>query len=98
MNEPIVKLLLKAFEYVIDYGLLIAEEERDSEDIFDAFLCAQVARKMCVPSVPASCRQSRSENWRKAKRESYLKIFELIADVSSEEVALRVENQECQIH
>lgn len=91
MNEPIVKLLLKAFECGIDYGLLIAEEERDSEDLFDAFLCVQVARKMCVPSVPAQRRQPRSENWRKAKRESYLKIFGLIADVSNEEAALRGE-------
>lgn len=42
--------LLKAFEYGIDYGLLIAEQERDSEEVFDAAGCAVYAHKMCVPS------------------------------------------------
>lgn len=88
MNEQLenqTKALLKAFECGIDYGLLIAEEERDNEDVFDAFLCAQVARKMCVPSVPARRRQPRSENWRKAKRESYSQFIDLIVNLNKEE-------------
>ena len=73
--------LIKAFECGIDYGLLIAEQERDSEDLFDAFLCGTYSRKMCRPSAPAPRRQPRSAEWRKAKEESVRQFIELVANL-----------------
>lgn len=71
--------LIKAFEYGIDYGLLIAEQERDSEDLFDAFQCGEASRRYNVPSAPAPRRQAHSEEWRKAKCGALAKFIELVA-------------------
>lgn len=72
------KALLKAFEYGVDYGLLLAEQERDSEDIFDAAGCAVYAKKMCVPSTAAQRRQPHSRAWRKEMGAGLLKLIDLI--------------------
>ena len=69
--------LTKAYELGVDYGLLIAEQERDSEDVFDAFCCGETARRMCVPSTPARRRQPRSQEWREVMGSSPLKFIEL---------------------
>ena len=76
--------LIEAFLLGIDYGLLIAEEERDGEDVFDAFLCGVGSRKMCVPTVPAPRRQSHSAAWRKAKSDSRVQFVKLYAQVLKE--------------
>lgn len=72
--------IIKIFEWGIDYGLLIAEEERDNEDIFDAFLCGVSGRKYGVPSVPARRRQSHSDRWRQAKKDGLLSFIGFIAE------------------
>jgi hypothetical protein len=77
--DNIAYLLLQAFECGIDYGLLLAEEERDSEDMFDAFLCGEAGRKFNVPSIPARRRQPHSMEWRNAKRESFKNFADLLA-------------------
>lgn len=69
--------LLKAYEYGVDYGLLIAEQERDSEDLFDAVGCMVFSRKFNVPSIAARRRQPHSEAWRKAKADSMKSFIEL---------------------
>jgi hypothetical protein len=69
--------LFKAYECGIDYGLLIAEQERDSEDMFDAVGCYVHSRKMCVPSNPARRRQPRSEKWRQAKAANMIGFIKL---------------------
>jgi len=74
--------LLKAFEYGIDYGLLLAEQERDSEDLTDAFLCGIYSRKMCQPSPIAKRRQPRSAKWRAAKGDSVKNFIALFAGVA----------------
>ena len=73
--------ILRAFEYGVDYGLLIAEQERDSEDMFDAFQCGIYAKKMCRPSIPAQRRQPRSNEWREAMAESVPKFIDLCKEL-----------------
>jgi len=72
--------LLKAYEYGIDYGLLISEQERDSEGLFDAAGCAVYSRKMCLPSATAPRRQPRSAEWREAMASSFEKFIKLISE------------------
>jgi hypothetical protein len=54
-------------------GQLLMEEERDSEETFDAFLGAVYARKICLPNNSVRRRQVHSKKWfetmRKAKQE-----------------------------
>jgi hypothetical protein len=71
--------LIKAYEYGIDHGLLIAEQERDSEDLFDSVGCMVHSRKYNAPSSPAPRRQPHSEAWRQAKREALKKFVAIIA-------------------
>jgi hypothetical protein len=70
--------LMTAYECGIDYGLLLAEQERDSEDMFDAAACAVFSAKMCVPSMIVRRRRPRSTEWRDAKQKSINKFFELV--------------------
>lgn len=62
----------------VDYGQLLMEEERDTEDCADAFNCYFVARKTAMSSVPIPRRQPHSEKWRNAKRESFNKFKDYI--------------------
>jgi len=78
-SEEIIKALITAYECGIDYGLLLAEQERDSEDFFDAAGCAIYAKKMCVPSTPAPRRRPRSAAWRETKKASMPRFLEIIA-------------------
>lgn len=68
------------FCWGIDYGQLLMEEERDSEDWADAFHGAVFARKMCMPANPIERRQPHSQEWRNAKKESFLKFMEYEAN------------------
>lgn len=76
--------LLKAFEYGIDYGLLIAEEERDSEGLADAVVCAVRSPRTCLPTYLSQRRQSRSAAWRKSKNDSVLAFIRLLIDDNGE--------------
>lgn len=57
--------LADCFKWGVDYGLLLAEQERDSEDLLDAVVCASFARRMNIPSSFAQRRQPHSAAWRK---------------------------------
>lgn len=61
----------------VDYGQLTMEEERDSEDTFDAFQGYLIARKHNMPSQIAPRRQPHSEKWREAKRNAYKEFFKI---------------------
>ena len=52
--------LADCFKWGVDYGLLLAEQERDSEDLLDAVVCASFARRMNIPSSFAQRRQPHS--------------------------------------
>lgn len=75
----------------VDYGQLLMEQERDNEDLFDAFQGHLISRKYSMPSQPAPRRQPHSENWRKAKKESYLKFMELMVKVRTKPQQLKIE-------
>jgi len=81
MNNQDYEALMMAFKSGVDYGLLIAEEERDSEDLYDAALCSIHAQKMCIPSVRTERRMPHSEKWRQAKRDSYSSFLKHIKEV-----------------
>lgn len=59
------------FGWGVDYGQLLMEEERDTEDWADAFNCYFVARKTAMPSNPIPRRQPHSEKWRNAKKQGW---------------------------
>lgn len=86
-----VKDLMTAYECGIDHGLLLAEQERDSEDFFDAAGCAFYAARMCVPSVPPRRRQPHSTAWRGAKQASMDRFLELVVRAAN---AQREEGQD----
>jgi hypothetical protein len=69
--------LWNAFLWGIDYGQLLMEEERESEELFDAAVCYTSGLKFCVPSVPVRRRQLHSEKWFAVKRCGYIKFMEL---------------------
>lgn len=86
-----LKDLMTAYECGIDYGLALAENERDSEDAFDATGCAVYAAKMCIPSTPCRRRQPHSTAWREAKRASMDRFLELVVRVSNGQPATKEE-------
>jgi hypothetical protein len=72
-----ISTLIDVFFWGVDYGLLLAEQERDSEKFANAALCHKYAQKMGVPSAIAERRQPHSEPWRQAKQESIAKFVNL---------------------
>lgn len=83
--------LMTAYECGIDHGLLLAEQERDSEDAFDAAGCAVYSARMCVPSTPCRRRQPHSAAWRGAKQAAMDRFLALIVRAANEQ---REEGQE----
>jgi hypothetical protein len=71
------------FKWGVDYGQLLAEEERDSEDLADAFQGVIVDQQRCCPSSIAPRRQPHSEEWREAKAKSYNKFIDFIANCNT---------------
>ncbi|MDR0755144.1 MAG: hypothetical protein LBF04_07130 [Prevotellaceae bacterium] len=71
------------FKWGIDYGLLLAEEERSSEEWADAFNGCLVSQKYCMPAAPCERRQTHSEAWINAKKESVRKFTEFITSLGS---------------
>lgn len=84
-NEPMYSVtitdLLNCYRWGVDYGLLLAEEERDSEELFDAVGCSVYSGKICVPSTVPLRRQTHSVVWRKEMRAGMLKLIELIKNL-----------------
>lgn len=70
--------LLEIFKLGVDYGQLLMEEERDSEDLADAFQGHIVDSIYSMPSQQAPRRQPHSDAWRKAKIESKNKALAII--------------------
>ena len=62
----------KIFNYGVDYGQLLMEQERESEEWADAFNCCLVSRKTAMPAMPIERRQAHSEDWKQAKKKSYI--------------------------
>ena len=79
VNDITAEDIMKVFWWGVDYGQLLAEQERDSEDNFDAFQCGIVARKFCVPSTSARRRQPHSNEWREVKEAGFKGYLEILA-------------------
>jgi len=73
--------LFEAFSCGIDYGLLIAEEERLNRVLFTSFLGSLHARKTAMPMDDNDIEQPKhhSDKWIKAKRGNVLKFMAMYA-------------------
>lgn len=74
----------KIFNYGVDYGQLLMEQERENEEWGDAFNCCLVSRKTAMPAVPIERRQVHSDNWKKAKSKSIVEFKELLLKICDE--------------
>lgn len=68
----------KIFEWGFDYGLLKAEEERESEEWADAFNMYLVDNKTSMPAQPVERRRLHSDKWFEVKRKSFEKFKEFL--------------------
>lgn len=69
------------FEWGVDYGLLLAEEERRGESYSDAFMGVVGSNKFSMPMNASVPREVRSENWFEAKNKSLTKFVELLIEL-----------------
>jgi hypothetical protein len=65
------------FWWGVDYGQLLMEEERETEELFDAAVGYIGTRKYNKPSHPVRRRQLHSEKWFNAKRSGYEKFLDI---------------------
>lgn len=75
---------LRIFNYGVDYGQLIMEQERENEGWSDAFNCSLVSRKTAMPSMPIERRYVHSEDWKQAKKKSIIAFKELMLEIFEE--------------
>jgi hypothetical protein len=78
------------FCWGVEYGQLLMEEERESEELFDAAVCYQSGLKYGVPSSPIQRRQLHSDKWFAAKKEGYKNFLEFFSRITKEQKAKEV--------
>jgi hypothetical protein len=80
MNTVTVTIsdLYEVYFWGMSEGQLLMEEERESEELFDAAICSVGARKLCIPTVPTQRRQIHSEKWFEAMRKAKQEFREFI--------------------
>lgn len=81
--------LFEIFTWGVDYGQLLMEDERDNEDLYDAFQGSIVDRKYGAPAEIAQRRQPHSDKWRYAKKKSYMDFMNLLADTKGKTVEIK---------
>jgi|GEM_PF-3511553 len=93
------KELFTIFEYGVDYGLLLAKEERIRDEWAGAFQGSVFARKFAMPSSPAQPRQIHSDKWFEAKRKSFNNFLHLYLEAFAEEqpTNLKIKNYDSTI-
>lgn len=72
--------LFDIFSWGIDYGQLTMEEEREQEELADAFQGVIIDAKYSMPSQPVLRRQVHTEKWFNAKRKSITKFLDFMAE------------------
>jgi hypothetical protein len=77
----IAQAVIDAFSHGVDYGLLLAEQERAGESMGDAVLCAASGYKYGVPSPPMRTRRLHSQAWFDAKNESLKAFITLFCEI-----------------
>lgn len=65
------------FLWGVDYGQLLMEEERDSEDLLMATMGSIYAKKTSMPMGIVEKRQPHSQKWRDAKKKGLTNFLEL---------------------
>ena len=78
--QIIKEQLFDIFSWGIDYGQLTMEEEREQEELADAFQGVIIDAKYSLPSQPAPRRQVHTEKWFNAKRKSITKFLDFMAE------------------
>ena len=73
-----VEEISKIYYWGVSEGQIIMEEERASEEIFDAMVCAHASRIFNVPSAPLQRRQLHSEKWFNAMRKDKAEFQDFI--------------------
>lgn len=73
------------FNYGVDYGLLIAERERENEEWADAFNCFLFSQKTAMPAIPLERRRCHSGKWITAKKKSFEDFQDLLLKVAKGE-------------
>lgn len=73
---------LRIFNYGVDYGQLLMERERESEEWADGFNCCLVARKTAMPAMPIERRRCHSEKWITAKKKSFEDFQDLLLKIA----------------
>jgi len=66
------------------HGQLLMEQERESEELFDAVVCYHSSRKYNVPSAPARRRQTHSDKWFEAMNKDVRSFKDFIAKKNEE--------------
>lgn len=70
------------FNYGVDYGLLIAERERENEEWADAFNCFLFSQKTAMPAIPLERRRCHSEKWITVKKKSFEDFQDLLLKIA----------------
>jgi len=88
MNElskkEIIDIMEKCFYYGVGYGQVLMEEERESEEFFDAFIGHCIDKKYNSPSHPTERRQAHSEKWFEAKKHGFKNLQKLIRKMNEQ--------------
>lgn len=77
-KDELLDLMLECYSSWISYWQLIMEQEREQEELFDAFNWSFKSKKFAMPSYPIERRQLYSENWFNVKTKESKNIYTLI--------------------
>jgi hypothetical protein len=72
----------EVFWWGVKYGQLLMEEERENEEMFDAFLCAVGSHKFALPTTQVRRRQIHSEKWFDTMREGHKNFIKYYAELN----------------
>lgn len=79
------KLAFDIFSWGVDWGQLKMEEERDKEDLLNAFNGYLADRRTSMPANDIQRRLPHSEKWRGAKKNSFKSFKKLLFKITEEQ-------------
>ena len=77
----LANILFECYTSGVSYWQLIMEEERETEELFDAFNWSVSAKKFAMPTYPVERRQLHSGKWFEVKRKEAKDIYNIIKDI-----------------
>ena len=80
-NKDTIKVLMQAFSCGISQGLLFAENERDSEETFNAFMGATFDKKFAMPMQDIQRRELHGKKWHDHHKKEVEKFYNLLAKI-----------------